>query len=273
MGVVAMEGTSVPVDMGAEPDARATTTVPPKDPLTKAMRSLRRWTVALTVIVTVSAIAAAAWTGWGAYQDWLDGQEVDIGADSAPIQPLKDLVTRTYGGDLASVDVYQVALWWDPSYSTVPDRPYAVTYRLAGSGITVSGLVDSVDVFDACGLAPTIGSLDSQLTMGELRTLALEWKKRSNKPMGIMYAYTSSYSDEGWSAGDKITVDGKEYLVDHLWCVNEGWVPAPGVDTRWEQVPKVRAMVFLRDRKTGKFTYIGSEPAQVPVYSSSEGDC
>ncbi len=241
--------------------------------LRKALRSLRRWTIALTVLVAMVLGVVGGVAGVQAWQDYQNSRpDGDVGPNPAMIKPLTDGIVGIYGTDAQFVDVYQVALTY-ADQSSAPDRPFAVSFQLAGPGVTVCGLVDNVAALGTSGLAPTWGDIESQLSVSEYNNLATTWKALSAKPMGFAYAYTSGASSDQYSAGDTITIDGKEYLVDHLWCVNEGWIPPRGSDVSWDAVPDVRALVFLRDAKTGTFTYIGSEPAPAPVYSSADGAC
>lgn len=268
-GVRAMEGTDLHSgDDGVVPVDATGGVRPPKpvqEPLVKAVRSLRRWMIALTVLVTVVVVVICTAGGMYVYNDYFADRESDVGPNPAQIQPLKDAVSGTFGDDLESVDAYQVVIdSGDPD--TAPDRPYAVTYKLRGSSVTVSGLVDDVSSLNNSGLTPTAGPLDDQLSNTEFKTLMTLWAARTDKPMGFVYSYGSDLTGGDWQPGDTIDVNGKTYKVADLWCVNEGWTPKADATLSWDDVPDVQAAVYLIDHKAGTFTYVGSEPAQVAAY-------
>jgi len=248
--------------------------VPPQDPLVRAIRSMRRWIIALTLLVTlvVGLVGAvAAYTFYDSFS--MSYNDEDIGPNPAMIEPLKDSVTGILGDAIEDLRVYQVEIAGVDDLEDVPDRPFAISYRLRDAGVTVVGLVDDVADLDESGLTPTSGPLDKQLSMDEFKALATAWAARTQEPMGFVYAYTSDYEEDGYEPGEKISVGGTAYVVDDLWCVNDGWIPQEGATVTWDDVPDPMAAVFRIDRTAGTFTYVGSEPAQVSAYDSDyEGD-
>jgi len=239
----------------------------PRD-LESTMPSVRRWPLALVRLRSLTCAAVAAFGGFTIWEDYLQyGSESVSEPNPELIAPLKAAVTDTYGADLESVEVVQLELTYDVADDNEPDRPFMVTYKLRSSPLYVTGLVDEISDLGSTGLTPTNGSLEEQLTMAELSAVMRAYAEHSTAPMGIQYPYTTSNGDEEYTYGDTIMVGDKEYVVDDLWCVNEGWVPE-GTTVKWNDVPSVRSLVFMRDRKTGTFRYVGTEPAQVPSYYS-----
>ena len=131
-GDVAAEATGAPAG-----EAEAVPTKAPRADLT--IRALRRWLVTLTAVGVLLLVVVSAYAGFTTYKDYFEDGESDPGPDATLIQPLKDGLTTIYGANLESVDVYQVALSYPDS---MPDRPYAVTYKLRNSPVTITGMVD-----------------------------------------------------------------------------------------------------------------------------------
>ena len=263
-------GDATPEGAGAPADNATTVqTKAPRADLT--VRALRRWLIALTAVGVLLLVVVSAYAGFTTYKDYFEDGESDPGPDATLIQPIKDGLTTIYGADLASVEVYQVALSYPDS---IPDRPYAVTYKLRNSPVTITGMVEGPSTLDESGLVPTMGPLDNQLSAEEMANMLRAFGAHSSKPMGFVYSYSSDLTDGYWEDGDTITVDGKDYAVDDLWCANEGWVPTSGVAVSWSSVPDARAFVFRLNHKTGEFTYVGSEPAPAPLYQGADdGGC
>jgi hypothetical protein len=260
-----MDDTSVPT--GGDRSG-AVASEPLKDPLLSALRSMRRWTIATTVLVAVMVLVVAGAAGVVAYDSYVsnapDTSATAIPYDSAP--SIKAEITAAYTDQLDWVKVRQVEIGHGSS-ETPSDTPYAVTYKLKDSAVTFAGLVNDVPDLNQSGLVPTMGTLSDQLSAPELTALMVAWGAHSDKPMGFVYSYAGDNTD--YSPGDTIVVDGTSYLVDNLWCVNEGWVPA-GNGAEDYLMPDVRDLVFKLDTTSGSFTYIGSEPAQKAVYTSSD---
>lgn len=275
-----MEGTDPHVD-GPDATPQAVTPVPiptppkpPKDPLVSAIRSMRRWIIALTVLVMLVVGLVGAVAAYTFYDTYGSDYAEDPGMNPAMVQPIKDSLTGVLKDDLATVRVYQVEVGTLDDPEEPPNRPYVVVYTLREPAVTIEGLVEDVSGLGDSGLTPTSGPLDRQLSMAEFKTLAGTWAQRTSLPMGYVYSYASAYSEEeDYEPDQTISVGGNDYAIDDLWCVNDGWAPAEGSRTKWDDVPDVQASVFLIDHDSGTFTYVGSEPAQTSAYEGDyEGD-
>jgi hypothetical protein len=237
-----------------------------QDPLTHTMRSLRRWLIALTSLVALVFIVVAAIFAGFAYEYWQnnsDGTAVTTptGDQTAAI---KTVVSETYADDLDYVNVRRVEVDWTDD---TPDMPYSVVYKLRDSPVTIEGLVDDSLDMESGGLTPTLSTLNDQLTAAEFSDLLRAWAQQTDGPMGYVYSYTGDNSTGDYSLGDHLKFGGKDYLADDLWCANEGWVPTQP-KTVGDDTPDVRDLVFRLDPKTDRFTYVGTEPSQKPVYGS-----
>lgn len=267
-----MEGTieEKPGEVVVDPDVKPAA----QDPLVRSLRSVRRWMIALVVLVAMTFTAVGGFIGWTLYDDYqtmYGGDYADAGPSPQMVQPLKDSVTAAYGADLESVEVRQIELTYAVDEDTAPDRPFLVTYKLQGSPVTMTGLVDDTADLGVTGVVPVQASLDTALSLRELRDLMARFAEKSTGPMGRVYPYASDSGEQTHEPGESITVDGVEYLVDDLWSVNEGWAPTAMVVT-WESVPSAKALIFEQN-DDGTFTYVGTEPAQLENYTSSDGGC
>lgn len=246
----------------------------PEAPLGDTVRRARRWTIALTVVmgfivvtVAIAAVRSLNMDRIGAFrQRYYETESLTLAArDENPglIKTIEDRLAAEFGDGVESMDVYEVTL---ADEGDDPPTPFALTYRLRGTTTDVSGLGGDISDFDFAGLVPGTGRVDGELNAAEFKALVVAYAQHSDKPMGYSYPYTSGMTHRDYHPKQTITVGQKTYRVDDLWSVNEGWVP-PKSATRWTQdLPHVRAYVFLRDRAAGTFTYVGSEPSLVPVY-------
>lgn len=237
---------------------------------------MRRWTIALVALGVLLVVAVGVFTAstvdWEsmlpAYDDGraYDTQSLTRAArDETPqeIEAIKDFVRARFGDELESIDVRPVMLDTDPAYAPTP---YALTYRVRGVPTSVSGLGGEISDFDYTGLVPGAGRVPSELTVADFRALAAAFAEHSSQPMGYSYSYVSELTERTFDSDRTITVAGRAYKMVDLWSVNEGWVPPVGEETWIRDLPHARALVFLRDRRVGTFTYVGTESSPVSVY-------
>jgi hypothetical protein len=247
------------------------------DPVAAALRGMKYWLVALSVLLFLLVGLAGTLVWYAALQysadygpDYYETPSVDVGPNPAQIEPIKDYITGAYGSELESLDVRQVEIGDAWSEDEVPLRPYAVTYKLRGSDVTVTGLVEDLSRVNYYGLLPTQAPLQHQLTISELRTLQEAWHARTDKPMGFAYSDASAFTE--WSTGDTLWYGGKGYTVDDVWTVSEGWVPTSTAPLTTDDLPEVRDMVFYHDRITGTFKFLGMQPSAIGVYPDYSAD-
>lgn len=249
------------------------------EPVASALRGIRWWLAGLSVLLFVLVGLAGTLVWYAALNyaanspsDYADTPTVDVGPNPTQIPLIKDYIVGAYGSELESLDVRQVEI--TDSYAEDGDpplRPYAVTYKLKGSDVTVTGLVEDLYRVNYYGLLPTQAPLQHQLTISELRTLMAAWRARTDKPMGFAYSDASAFTE--WSTGDTLWFGGKGYTVDDLWTVSEGWVPTSTTATTTDGLPEVRDMVFFHDRVSGTFKFLGMEPSTLGVYPDYSADC
>jgi hypothetical protein len=275
----------VPLGVPAAPNASAPPVFPvpppPAAPSTREatlraeLNGIRAWLLVLTVLIVILIALGAtvlvsnltggfAVRGPDSYGPVSDTSDV-APMDGAAIKPIEDAVKAEYGEALASVEATQIELMQD---TTAEYRPYAVRYRLVGSGLVVEGIVDGASDLADYGLLPTADGQTYQLTAAEFSVLRRLWQGRSNKPMGFTLNLAS---DNGaWTAGDKVTYGGTSYLAEELWSVSEGWSPAEA-RMQTDSVPTVDELVFHLDPVTKTFAYVGHQAGISSPYPSELG--
>lgn len=251
-----------PIDPVAPAD-QAFTSPPAEqpDPLAaaeKRITRLRRWVIALSVVVGLLGISALCglFALVGSFGMFASGFEADP-------EEIESAVRDAYGDDLKSVSVREVQMTDEAipfPYSVLegPGSVFAVEYRLKSSDVPFSAAVWDVDEMRYRGLFPMTGSVVNRLSEEEFAALLEAWKAEyPNKPIGGIVRYGDpEMMMESASLPPTITVGGVDYATNDLWRIQEGDVIKGDTfemdDTTW-------SVVFSRDPKTGKFVFVGRE--------------
>lgn len=267
-----MQGTEPVEEAGAQ--VLPHSTGPSTAELARSVRNLRRWMIALTVVVALTVMGGAAMAGvalWGI---------VGIGAMSDPTAPtdamadkVRDEIKSALGDKLESVDVRAVEF----DYGGKPPFPYSlvdgvgdsksiyVEYRLKSSPTLVAGVLEGPMGMDisSSGMLPTRGSLASRMTDEQFAGILKAYAQETKAPLGSVRRYSDqSAMYEGKTSSDMVPVGAKEYPSKELWSASEGIVVKGDRVSLSDTAPYQRkAYVFHEDPKSGEFTYVGTEPA------------
>jgi hypothetical protein len=265
---------SEPVE-GAAAEMRLPDTGPSTTDLARSVRNLKRWIIALTVLVAltiIGGVAVAGITVWG-----IVGMG---GAMSDPMAPTeqtvgkaRDEIKSALGDRLEKVDVRLVSARYDSSppfpYSLVDgvgdSKSIYIEYKLKNSSTLVAGVIEGPMGMDVAssGLLPTRGTLASRMTDEQFAGILKVYAEQTKSPLGSVRRYSDhSAMMEGKVSSDMVPVGAQEYPSKELWSASEGTLVKGDRVAMGDASPFQRkAYVFHEDPKTGEFTYVGTEPA------------
>jgi hypothetical protein len=234
----------------------------------KELLRVRRRVTALTVLVCFVlgvAVVSAGLTSYTFYNDYL-------APDMAPPEPtgdqakqIEDVIRGAYSDSLESVTVQSVK-------GSGGSTQYGFSYHLKNTPATLAGVVSDASGVSGTGYLPTVDALTARLTITELDALLSAWSAQTDKPAGLIGPYDDGLDSTGDSAQAPLVIGGRSYPRSDVWRVSEGYLVKPGETLDLENPRPGTSLVFYIDPKTGKVTYLGSEPApQGPLDGVSNG--
>jgi hypothetical protein len=257
---------------GAGADTSSIDATPSTSELAGSVRRLKRWLVALTVVVAlvvVGAIAAAGIIAWGIFG--ISRMDADPTAPTArTIDSVRAEIKSALGDKLESVDVRLVSVGYGEGppfpysliYGVGDDKSVYVQYRLKGSSVLVAGILDGPFGTDisSSGMLPTRGSLISRMTDAQFTKILAAYAAQTRAPLGSVRRYSDRSSMSDAPVPDKVPVGAQEFPSKELWSVTQGTV-VKGDRVTIDEVSDLegKSLVFHEDPESGEFTYIGSE--------------
>lgn len=241
--------------------------------LAKSVRRHKIWLIVLTVavlvpvIVSCGSIALVTSTfGLGSGMPAIEAEEIDA---------TRSEIEDALGGKIEDLDVRAVSMSYGDTgfpYSFIDggfdEESIYVEFRLKGSGVVVADVIGGPFGMDAAssGLIPTRGSLASRMTDEQYDRLVAAYADETSAPLGAIRRYTdaSFMMMEETSVPDEVVVGDTTYPSKELWSATEGkLISGDSVDMDVEMGASRSAFIFHEDPKTGEFTPLGTETADI----------
>ena len=238
--------------------------------LAKSVRLIKVWLIVLTLalgafaaaVVVMQVVGDEGGEGPGYAADMYQPSEEQVAEARAEVE-------KAFGARLESVDarIVQVEMPEGAMVGTTeepgPPPTLYVEYRLKGLDTPVAGtLMDPTASVASSGLVPTMGSLVSRMSDEEFEALLAAYAKVTPSALGGVRRYGDSPAQmPGQVVPDTVKSGGRTYRTDELWAVKVGaLIEGDHVSIEESGFTESNVHVFHEDRRTGEFTYLGTEP-------------
>ena len=238
--------------------------------LAKSVRRLRIWLAVLSCVVGLGIVGGLA-LGILGVTSIAGGLGESSGVTPDQLSSVRKQIADAYGERAQNVVVraikvdsgapFPVAL-----YGGGNEQAIYVRYGLKGSPVQFSGIVGGLTGSDPAGsgMIPTQGSLTSRMTTAQLDGLLAAYAQQTTDPIGSVVRYGTDptlAAADGPTAPSSVTVAGKTYKTADLWSATQGKV-VKGDMFKLDDFMNVstKAYIFYEDPKSGRFTFLGTEP-------------
>ena len=246
--------------------------VPSIAELARSVRRHRIWLIILTLVLVLPLIASCGSIAFLAstFGPMSDMSTIQDEEADRTRQEIEDAL----GDRIEDLEVRVVSMSYGDSgfpFSLMPsgydEQSLYVEYRLKDSGVVVADLVGpyAMDAASA-GLIPTRGSLASRMTDQQYDRLIAAYAAESNSPLGSVRRYNDAESMmmEETTVPAEVVVGDTTYPSKELWSATEGRIVRGESFNADEEMSFTRRVyVFHEDPKTGEFTPLGTESAEI----------